>query len=317
VTEVAVAADDPESGTETGRAEETDQLWSRLRIDPVEIALPGGVGYTLRAYRPAAEFAAAAPSDGDEPDLDDFDAAAAAVLRRRRAESADVEADEEPAHPGRRGAAGAADDDSDDSDDSDDEDAEDEDAEDEEFEDELDEDETDEDEETDEDVAAAEEDVPVFLARRGRLYLFHSPEKLVEFVKAGGEHDLSELDTWPDLVERVSTEDIVALEEDTYELDLVVENLRGGPDAWDPPLILKSGELARDLGHALKMTTVIAALAPGSPLDDLDEALRTAEAGGVSGFFARRRLRRVPAQQSSLAWRTVIGKISAAADWRD
>ena len=59
------------------------------------------------------------------------------------------------------------------------------------------------------------------------------------------------------------------------------------------------------------------ALSSGSPLDDLDEALRSAEDGGVGSFFAKRKLRKIPAQQSSLAWRTVIGKISAAADWRD
>jgi len=47
------------------------------------------------------------------------------------------------------------------------------------------------------------------------------------------------------------------------------------------------------------------------------EALRAAEAGGVGSFFAKRKLRKIPAQQSSLAWRTLIGKISAIADWRD
>ncbi len=107
------------------------------------------------------------------------------------------------------------------------------------------------------------------------------------------------------------------LEDDTYELDLVVENLRGGPDAWDSALILKAGEVARDLGFALRIDPVVIALAAGSPLDDLDEALRSAEAGGIGGLFAKRKLRKIPAQQSSLAWRTIIGKISAAADWRD
>jgi len=62
---------------------------------------------------------------------------------------------------------------------------------------------------------------------------------------------------------------------------------------------------------------VLNALASGSPLDDLDEALRASESGGVGGFFAKRKLRKIAAQQASLAWRTVIGKIAAAADWRD
>ena len=139
----------------------------------------------------------------------------------------------------------------------------------------------------------------------------------MEFVRSGADHDLAELDSWADLVERITPDDVVATVDDTYELDLVVENLRGGADAWDGPLILRAGELARDLGYALKMPAIMAAMAGGSPLDDLDETLRAAENGGVSGFLARRRLRKIPGQQSALAWRTMIGKISAAADWRD
>jgi len=149
------------------------------------------------------------------------------------------------------------------------------------------------------------------------VYLFHSSEKLVEFVRSGDDNDLSQLDSWPDLVERITVDDVVALPEDTYELDLIVENLRGGVDAWDNTLIIKAGEVARDLGHALRIEPIQVALAPGSPLDDLDEALRAAESGGIGSFFARRRLKKVSSQQATLTWRTVIGKISAATDWRD
>jgi hypothetical protein len=185
---------------------------------------------------------------------------------------------------------------------------------------ELEELEEEEDELEEEDLEDEDEDteeVPTFLGRNGKLYLFHSPDKLVEFVQSGAEHDLSHLDTWADLVDRVTVDDIEARAEDCYELDLVVENLRGGPDAWDPTLILKAGEVARDLAYALRLETVLNALAAGSPLDDLDDALRATDAGGVGGFFAKRKMRKIPAQQTSLAWRTVIGKISAAADWRD
>jgi hypothetical protein len=172
--------------------------------------------------------------------------------------------------------------------------------------------------EADDELEAGEtSDIPLFLGRRGRLYLFHSPDKLVEFVRSDAEHDLTQLETWSDLADRVGATDIEPLDEDSYELDLVVENLRGGSDVWEPTLILKAGELARDLGYALRIEPVLTALAPGSPLDDLDDSLRAVDNGGVGGFLARRRLRKVPAQQSALAWRTIIGKISAAVDWRD
>jgi DNA-directed RNA polymerase delta subunit len=302
-----VAADEPTAEAESPRSARTSKLWSDVRIDPVEIALPGGVGYTLRAYRPSSEIAMPGASTATV-ELDDFDAAAAAVARRRRATD-----EEEEALPG-----GELEDELDEEFEDELLEELDEETEDEKLDDELDDEELDEDEEEDDEEDESEdEEIPVFLGRNGRLYLFHSPEKLVEFVRSGAENNLDQVDTWSDLVKRIGTDDVVPLAEDSYELDLVVENLRGGPDAWEPSLILKAGEVARDLGYALRIDPVLVALASGSPLDDLDEALRAAEAGGVGSFFAKRRLRKIPAQQSSLGWRTIIGKISAIAEWRD
>jgi hypothetical protein len=327
-------ADDEAADEGSARSSRTSALWADVRIEPVEIALPGGVGYTLRAYRLAAEIERPEIDRESNPDLDDFDVASAAVARRRRVTDEDADDDgdgavaeevvaEEPTPRGKAGrkatkaaAKPAAKDDDEDDKDEDDEEFEEPTEEDfaaAEAED-LDEDDEEEDEESDDEEKG---DVPVFLARNGRIILFHSPDKLIEFVRSDAVHDLSQLDTWSDFVERVETDDIVPVDDDRYELDLVVENLRGGSDAWDAPLILRAGELARDLGYALRLEAVLIALATGSPLDDLDEALRSAENGGIGSFFARRKLRKIPAQQSSLAWRTVIGKISAVADWRD
>ena len=91
VPEVEVA-DDESAGEVSTRSRRTETLWADVRIDPVEIALPGGVGYTLRAYRPAGELAA---SEAEESDLDDYDAASAAVHRRRRAVVPEEEVPEE------------------------------------------------------------------------------------------------------------------------------------------------------------------------------------------------------------------------------
>ena len=279
------------------RTSRVDALWAEVRVDPIEVALPGGVGYTLRAYRSSTEVARPAAVSRTEDDSADYDAASAAVARRRRGKTDDEDENDEL-------------------DELDDE------LDEEEFEDdELDEDDLDEEEdeaaEDEDDEQEPEQEVPVFLGRDGKVFLFHSPDKLVEFVKSGAEHNLSQLDTWSTLAKRITSKDIVPTDDDTYELDLVVENLRGGSDVWDAPLILRAGEIARDLSYALRLDPVLVALSAGTPLDQLDEALRAAEGGGISGVFARRRLRKIPAQQSSLAWRTIIGKISAAVDWRD
>jgi hypothetical protein len=267
-------------------------LWDEVRIAPVEIAMPGGVGLTLRAYRLASELT---PTEIESDDEDPFEARERAAAARRAAEDEgehEVILDEEFAA---LVAAENADRDGKDAADA-------EEPAPEEF--------AEEEEEPD-------EEVPMFLSHRGKLLAFKSPESLVSFIRSGAPHDLAQLDTWPIVAERVQATDIDPLPDDRYELDLVVENLRGGHDTWDLPLLIAAGEVARDLGYALRLKPVILALSPGSPLDDLDESLRAAESGGMGGFFGRRRLRKIGAQQASLGWRSIIGKISAAVDWRD
>ncbi|GAA4567316.1 hypothetical protein GCM10023176_19260 [Micromonospora coerulea] len=298
-------ADEPEldDTTASAAADEVDvdrpaadrALWDELRIDPVEIALPAGTGLTLRAYRPARELT---PTDVAERDEDDPFLARRQVLTAADEDEEVVildeefaalseDEDEERPEGRRRGAADAAD-----------ETAEDED-------------------EAEAEEAAGDEEVPVFLSHRGRLLLFKTPESLVSFIRSGAPNDLSQLDSWNELSERVEPADIAPLDEDTYELDLVVENLRGGHDTWDPTLLIEAGEVARDVAYALRIPAVLDMLSAGSSLDDLDEALRATVKGGIGAFMGRRRLKKIGAQTASLGWRTIVGKISAVVDWRD
>ncbi|WP_433531426.1 DNA primase [Micromonospora sp. CA-263727] len=287
------AADEPEAAAS---ADADRALWDELRIDPVEIALPAGTGFTLRAYRPASELT---PTDVAERDADDPFLARRQAVETEDDEDEDVvildedvarefaESDGEEKKRTKGGddaGAGKA-----------------------------------EQEETDEEAAdeADDEEVPAFLTHRGRLLLFKTPESLVSFVRSGAPNDLSQLDSWNELSERLEPADIAPLDEDVYELDLVVENLRGGHDTWDPTLLIEAGEVARDLAYALRLPAVLDMLSAGSSLDDLDEALRASVNGGIGGFMGRRRLKKIGAQTASLGWRTIVGKISAVVDWRD
>ncbi|MFI7597131.1 DNA primase [Actinoplanes sp. NPDC049681] len=301
-----MASQTPEEAAETSSVRDGRSgraLWDEVRISPVEIAMPGGVALTLRAYRKASELT---PTEVEVDEDDPFEARERAAAARA-AEEEEVIVDDEfaalvaegEADP-KAGKSGGAlrNEDGDVVEEPDPEDFKDDEP---------------------EEAATQEEDeeVPVFLSHRGKLLAFKTPESLVSFIQSGAPHDLAQLDTWATVVERVQSSDVDPLPEDRYELDLVVENLRGGHDTWDLPLLIAAGEVARDLGHALRLKPVILALAPGSPLDDLDESLRSAESGGMGGFFGRRKLRKIGAQQASLGWRSVIGKISAAVDWRD
>jgi hypothetical protein len=279
------------------------KLWEDVRIDPVEIAVPGGSGFTLRAYRLSTDITATDVSEREDDDIfasrtaaaqaevddetvvileegfTDEELAAEETTERRRGKRAAEEPDEAEAE-----LAGEQ------------------------------EEEGEEEEEAEEEPA---EEVPVFLSHRGRLLLFRTPEGLVDFVRSGEPNDLAQVDTYQEIARRIQPADVAPLNDDTYELDLVVENLRGGRDAWDPSLVIRAGEVARDLSYALRLPAVLDMLAPGSSLDELDEALRSTAGGGIGAFRGRRRLRKIGAQTASLGWRTIIGKISAAVDWRD
>ncbi|GAB3946140.1 hypothetical protein GCM10027614_39170 [Micromonospora vulcania] len=301
-------ADEPELDDTTGaaepdeadEAEDTDavsasvdrSLWDELRIDPVEIALPAGTGFTLRAYRPAGELTPTDVTERDQDDpflarrqvTDEEDDETVVILDEELAEEfADSDDEESRSRRGRDADA------------------------------------TDEAEADDEEAAdeADDDEVPAFLSHRGKLLLFKTPESLVSFIRSGAPNDLSQLDSWNELSERVEPADIAPLDEDTYELDLVVENLRGGHDTWDSTLLIEAGEVARDISYALRLPAVLDMLSAGSSLDDLDEALRASVNGGIGGFMGRRRLKKIGAQTASLGWRTIVGKISAVVDWRD
>ena len=278
------------------------ELWDEVRISPVEIAMPGAVGLTLRAYRLASELT---PTEVFVDEDDPFEARDRAAAARAAEEAGTIDDFAALVTEGDSGTRSERKTDGTVT------------TEDGEVVEEPDPaDFADEAEEAEEE-APEDEEVPIFLSHRGKLLAFKTPEALTDFIRSGAPHDLTQLDTWATVAERVQSSDVDPKPDDRYELDLVVENLRGGHDTWDLPLLINAGEVARDLGHALHLKPVILALAPGSPLDDLDESLRSAESGGMGGFFGRRKLRKIGAQQASLGWRSIIGKISAAVDWRD
>lgn len=317
----STTATEHDSEAESSRPASVDALWSAARIDVVEIAIPGGVGFTLRAYRSEDDVET---TDISEREADAFPDRHRVVRRFDHDEKAiadEDEDDETAVHdfeseftvdtPTEEFDPAAEFDPADEEDDEDEDDSE------------IDSD-SDEDEDSDaaaeadeEDEELAPEEIPIFLGHRGKLLLFRSPEGLVKYVKSDAPHDLQQLAAWPELAEKLTVEDVVPLPEDAYELDLVVSNLRGSRETWDADLLIRAGEIARDIGRSFDLTQVEGALAAGSPLDDLDEALRASLAGGVGGFFARRKLKKIGTEAAPLGWRTIIGKISGVVDWRD
>lgn len=151
---------------------------------------------------------------------------------------------------------------------------------------------------------------PVFLGGDRIAYAFRSTDSLAAFCKNGEPHDLADLPGWEDVAAAPEI-DVTPDELGVYRLDLVVAQLRSGPDGWDDELLVLAGEIARDLGKYAELPDVLSALAAGTPLDSLDDDLR----GG--GYLARRRLRRLDTEQLAIGWRTVISRLVGAVEFRD
>jgi hypothetical protein len=151
-----------------------------------------------------------------------------------------------------------------------------------------------------------EEDDPEvqFLGRHHRVWLFRDTEALAEFIRGDERHDLRDAPHWKD-VSRTEDLELIPEEVNRYELDLVVEALRAGLDAWDDDLIIAAGEVGRELGHYLDLNEVLDALGPGSPLDQLDDTLRE------GGWLARRKLRKIKPESWAVAWRRVLARIES------
>jgi hypothetical protein len=262
------------------RSAETDKLWNEMSVDPVELHLGKDSGFTLRAYRMSDTLPGAKPvAEAEEADAEDEAPSSGKAEKEEDVAPEDEDAPEPD-------AADFADD------------------------------ETPAEEEDEDALDAEPEEVPVFLTRKGKLLVFREPDALVAYVKENDDHDLAVIEEYAELQERLTADDVVCDEDDTYELDLVVANLRGGQESWEPELLIKAAEVGRDLGYALKNDSVIASLAPGSPLDDLDETFRVVVDGGLRGKLAKRRLKKSDSQQAAIAWRGVIAKINDHVEWR-
>lgn len=145
---------------------------------------------------------------------------------------------------------------------------------------------------------------PRFLATDGRVQVFGTADGLLAYLHGDAAHDLRDRPGWPEFVRWVTPPALFPAPEHRYELDLVVDNLAGGRDAWIPELLLGAGTIARDLSYALDLD-VWTLLAPDSLLDDFDEALRRNNRWKLRGFD--------PAQLMQ-HWLQVIGELTDEID---
>ncbi|MFC4337102.1 hypothetical protein [Salininema proteolyticum] len=161
---------------------------------------------------------------------------------------------------------------------------------------------------------AEPEEVPVMLARKGKLLVFEDPEDLVKYVRENDDSELAWLEEYGKLQEDLEASHVEADEADVYDLSSIVPDLRQG--TWNHEELIAAGEIARDVAYVCDLEGVSDALDPGSPLDQLDNHLRDSVEGGLKAVRANRKIKKASTEQTAIAWRSVVGKMGEAVDWR-
>ena len=155
----------------------------------------------------------------------------------------------------------------------------------------------------------------VFASVEGRLPLFRRPERASDFAAGAEHHDLCAVLHWEALSDAMAQAFLPLIDGHRYDLDLPSVNLELDPDRWLPDLIVKATDLGLELVEALDLDDGYALLAPGSPLDELDDALRQVRRWPLGRH--RRRWRAFDRHRLADQWQSVTELIGSRLDWPD
>lgn len=151
-----------------------------------------------------------------------------------------------------------------------------------------------------------------FLGAGGKIFLFRSPERLLDFIGSDKEHDLVGLATWSELIAGVAKHGhpIVVSKEDDYDLAGADVLIHGKDVIWDPAPLAYAADLLLDVAEYAELERVTELLNTESKLS---EAVAAARAG------QGRTLRPNPVEQEQLAneWGEAISAVTHLVSWRD
>ncbi|MBO0875919.1 MAG: primosomal protein [Pseudonocardia sp.] len=114
------------------------------------------------------------------------------------------------------------------------------------------------------------DDAPVFLGSGGRIDVLPSASALAYHLAGAGadDHDLTQASTWPEVVGKANTGDLVVEvdPQNNYQLSGLGGDIANGPTAVDPGQLDLAVELLRDVGTWADDETAATALAPSQSL---------------------------------------------------
>ncbi|MEV4518577.1 hypothetical protein AB0K00_57685, partial [Dactylosporangium sp. NPDC049525] len=154
-----------------------------------------------------------------------------------------------------------------------------------------------------------------FLDRDGRPLLFRSAAGLARHLDQE-DHVIAGIEGWPEVKDWFTNLVLAPDEEDRIDLEIVPYILQHPPQQWLADVLVRGRDLAAELAEAFDLQDVSGLIAGGSPIDELDDALRLSRQS-VTGWSARRRLRGIDAAPLVRDWRRVVDAVDRAVVWED
>ncbi|HEY9391970.1 MAG TPA: hypothetical protein VIR27_19635 [Mycobacteriales bacterium] len=148
-----------------------------------------------------------------------------------------------------------------------------------------------------------------FLGVDQHIEMFRSAAGLEEFARADNEHDLAELDTWPQ-VRGAESLSVTPAAEDCYDLGAAEAQLHAGPAGADPVVLRRASEFLLDAAEYCDLVGVTEALADDAPLGQaIGAVLRSATGSMFSQTWN--------GAEAAALWREAVTEVESALRWND
>ena len=148
-----------------------------------------------------------------------------------------------------------------------------------------------------------------FLGTDQHIEMFRSAAGLEEYTRADQDHDLAELDSWPE-VRGAESLSVTPAAEDCYDLGAAEAQLHAGPAAADPIVLRRASEFLLDAAEYCDLVGVTEALADDAPLGQaIGAVLRSATGSMFSQTWN--------GAEAAALWREAVTEVESALRWND
>lgn len=150
---------------------------------------------------------------------------------------------------------------------------------------------------------------PTFLGADLTVDMFRSAEGLEAFCRTEEDHDLAQVESWP----QVRGADSLVIEparEDVYDMGAAEAQLHAGPAGADPVVLRRAADFLLDVAEYCELAGVREALADDAPLGRAIGAVLRSATGSI--FAAQWN-----GSEAAARWRDVVAEVESCLRWHD